>query len=140
MRLLSLRAAVSNCLTRLLLTYGQTRDRLSLLATGAGTFNDLCDAVPRTEDVFFGFCRERDGDTNYFALIAFVPEGVSGVKRGEYASLVIRKYNKSLMVLVATKQGPLFIRELSARSSRYISSCCVTTLFSYVFYSYAYIL
>ncbi|EJD07434.1 uncharacterized protein FOMMEDRAFT_16102 [Fomitiporia mediterranea MF3/22] len=65
----------------LLLTYGQSRDKLSLLESGIGTFNDLCGAVPRSEDVYFGFCRERDGDNNYFALIAFVPEGVSGVKR-----------------------------------------------------------
>ena len=70
-----------------MLSYGGTRDKLSLLTSGIGTFDDLCNAVPRSpEDVYFGFCRERDGESNYFALIAFVPETVSGVKRGEFLS------------------------------------------------------
>ncbi|KAH8116314.1 hypothetical protein DFH11DRAFT_1579887 [Phellopilus nigrolimitatus] len=64
----------------LLLTYGQTRDKLSLLASGEGDFNTLCRSIPSI-DIYFGFCRERDGDKNYFALISFVPNGISGVRR-----------------------------------------------------------
>lgn len=36
------------------------------------------------EDIVFGFCRERDGDVNGFAMISYIPEEhVSGVRRGE---------------------------------------------------------
>ncbi|KAI5121878.1 hypothetical protein M0805_001084 [Coniferiporia weirii] len=66
----------------LLLSYGKTRDKLSLLTSGGGDFDDMCQGLSRVpEDVYFGFCRERDGERNYFALLTFVPTSVSGVKR-----------------------------------------------------------
>ena len=86
---------------RLLLTYGKTRDKLTLLSSGTGTFDDLCDTVSREpEDIYFGFCRERDGESNYFAMIAFVPDGISGVRRGMMAPI---SFSTILMSLIHSK-------------------------------------
>ena len=61
----------------------KTRDRLSLYASGIGGAEGLRNALPPDwEDVFFGFCREEENSRGYYALIAYVPETVSGVRRG----------------------------------------------------------
>lgn len=61
----------------------KTRDRLSLYASGIGGAEGLRNILPSDwEDVFFGFCREEENSRGYYALIAYVPETVSGVRRG----------------------------------------------------------
>ena len=63
-----------------------SNDTRQALARGQqrGQLEDLCQCVRSSpEDVYFGFCRELDGDKNYFALIAFVPTTVAGVRRGQ---------------------------------------------------------
>lgn len=64
----------------LLLTYGQTRDKLSLLATGSGGVEELVQRLPE-DDVYFAFVREEEKDRSYFCLVSYVPESVSGVRR-----------------------------------------------------------
>ncbi|KAF8308325.1 hypothetical protein DL93DRAFT_2171177 [Clavulina sp. PMI_390] len=59
----------------LLLSYGQSRDKLSLYASGEGGIGEL---RPKLQgDVFFALVREDRS----FILISFVPEDISGVRR-----------------------------------------------------------
>lgn len=85
---------------RLLLSYGQvirlpsqpigttnhlpqTRDRLSLINSGNGGVETMrVDIMRNMNGIFFGFCREQENGKNYYAIIAYVPESVSGVRRG----------------------------------------------------------
>ncbi|KAF8328364.1 uncharacterized protein EI90DRAFT_1566031 [Cantharellus anzutake] len=59
----------------LLLSYGQSRDKLSLYASGSGGIEELQRQLHG--DVFFVFLREERS----FILISFVPEDISGVRR-----------------------------------------------------------
>lgn len=59
----------------LLLSYGQSRDKLSLYASGSGGIEELQQQLHG--DVFFVFLREERS----FILISFVPEDISGVRR-----------------------------------------------------------
>lgn len=64
-------------------SHSQTRDKLTLFRSGDGDIDSMRENIPlELEDVYFGFCREREDEKNYYALIAYIPEGVSGVKRG----------------------------------------------------------
>ncbi|KZT43102.1 hypothetical protein SISSUDRAFT_1040529 [Sistotremastrum suecicum HHB10207 ss-3] len=65
----------------LLLKYA-TRDKLYLCGLGVGGVIELRNNLD-PEDVFFGFVREDDtkGRRSHYALVTFVPEVVSGVRR-----------------------------------------------------------
>lgn len=66
----------------------QTRDKLSLYASGEGGVDALRGSIPDDlADVYFGFVREEENRKNYYALIAYVPESVSGVRRGEFGDV-----------------------------------------------------
>ena len=55
----------------------KSRDKLSLYASGSGGIEELQQQLHG--DVFFVFLREERS----FILISFVPEDISGVRRGE---------------------------------------------------------
>ncbi|KAF9582672.1 hypothetical protein BGW38_010901, partial [Lunasporangiospora selenospora] len=59
----------------LVLGYHDTRDKLSLYSKGTGGVAELQTALK--EEVLYGFVRVDDR----FALISFVPEQVSGLRR-----------------------------------------------------------
>ena len=81
----NLTSLLINQINRLLLNYGQSRDRLALFATGCGGIDELRERLPVGDDeVFFGFCRDGEDGKNYFTLVAYVPSNVSGVRRGTF--------------------------------------------------------
>lgn len=55
----------------------QTRDKLTLLATGTGGIEELQKTLP-DNDAYFAFVREEKA----FCLINFFPAGIPGVRRG----------------------------------------------------------
>jgi hypothetical protein len=60
----------------------QTRDKLSLLATGTGGIEELATRLI-DDDVYFAFIREDRA----FAIISYFPAGIPGVRRGELSGL-----------------------------------------------------
>ena len=48
------------------------------------------DIMRNVNDIFFGFCREQENGKNYYAIIAYVPESVSGVRRGPSTPTFLR--------------------------------------------------
>ncbi|TDL23755.1 hypothetical protein BD410DRAFT_820696 [Rickenella mellea] len=92
----------------LLLSYGQTRDRLALFASGEGGIDALRSNIPSdAEDVFFGFCREAENGKNYYVLISYVPEAVSGVRRAR--ALV---HSRAVGALLKANQGTLSVNNI----------------------------
>ncbi|KLO13253.1 hypothetical protein SCHPADRAFT_940502 [Schizopora paradoxa] len=66
-----------------LLSYLESRDKLSLFRRGAGRIQDFRESIPvEPEDVYFGFCREFvESGAQVYVLITYVPDSVSGVRR-----------------------------------------------------------
>ncbi|KAG8836382.1 hypothetical protein FRC18_011513 [Serendipita sp. 400] len=60
----------------LILSYGQTRDTLTLLSTGTGGIEELQRTLSE-DDAYFAFVREEKA----FCLINFFPVGIPGVRR-----------------------------------------------------------
>jgi hypothetical protein len=56
----------------------QTRDKLSLLATGTAGIEELATHLT-DDDIYFAFVREDKA----FAIISYFPAGIPGVRRGE---------------------------------------------------------
>ncbi|KDQ06857.1 hypothetical protein BOTBODRAFT_39287 [Botryobasidium botryosum FD-172 SS1] len=86
----------------LILSYGETRDKLSLHSSGEGGIEELQEKIAGGTDVLFAFAREERS----FITISFVPEGVSGVRRARalvHSRAVASYFKAQHAILNATK-------------------------------------
>jgi len=59
---------------------------LKLFAAGSQGVPELKKHIT-DDNIYFAFCRELAAGTYYFVTIAYIPEGVSGLRRSELLSL-----------------------------------------------------
>jgi hypothetical protein len=85
----------------LLNTLSQSRDKLSLYASGRAGIEELRPHL--RGDVFFALIREDRS----LILISFVPEDISGVRRGELALSLLLDWEQHLALLCSSCFGPL---------------------------------
>ncbi|VDB88600.1 unnamed protein product [Peniophora sp. CBMAI 1063] len=72
--------AHSGSLNWLLLSYGKWAGGLKLFAAGSGGITELRHNVSE-DNVYFSFIRESVDNVRFYATIAYIPEGVSGLRR-----------------------------------------------------------
>jgi len=72
--------AQNGTLNWLLLSYGKWAGGLRLFAAGSRGISELKRHIT-DENIYFAFCRESVDETHYYVTIAYIPEGVSGLRR-----------------------------------------------------------
>ena len=59
-----------------------------MFAAGARGITELRQNVSE-DNVYFAFIRESVDDARFYATIAYIPEGVSGLRRSTFAALIV---------------------------------------------------
>lgn len=91
-----------------------------LIASGQGDIDALRASIPHDPDVYYGFCREADGDRSYYAQISYLPEAVSGVQRGRCPWPVCDCIAYLIIHTVRAQPGRSSILELLRHCSRFV--------------------